>query len=272
MNYFVSQIYDAVIYPFQDRKLLRMFISRDVQSRYKNSWGGLFWLLVQPIIMLSIYTLVFQHILGVKWGMKASSGIEFALNLYLGLMIFNIFAESLQAAPTVLRGHSHLIKKVLFPIRVLPTVPVGLALSDAAFGLTVWVVIYVIMVGPPPLTALYLPLVILPLMLSLIGLTWVIASLSVYMRDIAQIVRFVVTALLFLSPIFFPLQSMPTDLQTILAFNPLAIEIEMIRGVMILGVQPEWGSYFSFLGFSLLIYIGGYIWFDLTREGFVDVL
>jgi lipopolysaccharide transport system permease protein len=256
----------------QDRKLLRMFIARDLQARYKNSWGGLLWLVIQPIIMLSIYTLVFQHILGVRWGSQSTSGVDFALNLYLGLVVFNIFSESLQAAPTVLRAHSNLIKKVRFPIRILPTIPVGMALCDAALGLAIWLVIYMFVLGLPPLTALYLPIVLLPLIFFVIGLCWIVASLSAYMRDITQIVRFVVTGLLFLSPIFFPLQSMPADLQTILSFNPLAIEIEMLRSIMIGGGALDWGTYLGFLGLSMAVYIAGYYWFELTSDGFVDVL
>ena len=251
---------------------MRMFIMRDLQGRYKNSWGGLLWLVIQPIIMLSIYTLVFQHILGVRWGTQSTSGVDFALNLYLGLVVFNIFSESLQAAPTVLRAHSNLIKKVRFPIRILPSIPVGMALCDAALGLTIWLVIYMFVLGLPPLTALYLPLVLLPLILFVIGLCWIIASLSVYMRDITQIVRFTVTGLLFLSPIFFPLQSMPADLQAILSFNPLAIEIEMLRGIMVGGIAPDAVTYIGFLAFSLLVYAAGYCWFTLTSDGFVDVL
>lgn len=272
MDRFIYQIWYALLHPIQDRKLLRMFITRDLQARYKNSWAGLLWLVINPIIMLSIYTLVFQHILGVKWGGQTSSGVSFALNLYLGLVVFNIFSESLQAAPAVLRAHSNLIKKVRFPVRILPSIPVGLALCDAALGLVIWLVVYVFALGLPPLTALYLPLVLLPLVLFVLGLCWIIASLSAYMRDITQVVRFVVTGLLFLSPIFFPLESMPMDLQAILSFNPLAIEIEMLRGIMIGGTAPAWGSYLGFLGLSLLVYCAGFFWFDLTSDGFVDVL
>jgi len=256
---------------------LRMFIMRDLQARYKNSWGGLLWLVIQPLIMLSIYTLVFQHILGVKWGTQSASdangsGVDFALNLYLGLLVFNIFSESLQAATTVLRTRSNLIKKVRFPIRLLPSIPLGLALCDAALGLVIWFVIYVFAIGFPPLSALYLPLVLLPLILFVMGLCWLIASLSAYMRDITHIVRFVVTGLLFLSPIFFPLHSMPADLQAILSLNPLAIEIEMLRGIMIGGIAPAWGSYLGFLSLSVVVYCAGYYWFELTSDGFVDVL
>ena len=261
----------------QDYKLSRMFVARDLQARYKNAWGGLLWLVLQPLIMLSIYTLVFQHILGVRWGTQHSSspnasGVDFALNLYLGLVVFNIFAESLQAAPTVLRAHSNLIKKVRFPIRILPTIPVGLSLCDAALGLAIWLVVYVFVLGLPPVTALYLPLVLLPLILFVLGLCWIVASLSAYMRDITQIVRFGVTGLLFLSPIFFPLQSLPMDLQVLLSFNPLAIEIEMLRGIMMGGVAPAWGSYLGLLSMSVAVYLAGLYWFELTKDGFVDVL
>jgi len=269
---FIRQIWLAFWHPIQDRTLLRMFILRDLQSRYKNSWGGLLWLVIQPAILLSIYTVVFQQILGVKWGTQSSSSIDFALNLYLGLVVFNIFSESIQAAPVVLRNHSNLIKKIRFPIRILPAIPVGSALCDAVLGLAIWQVIYVFALGPPPITALYLPLVLLPLILFVMGLCWIVASLSAYMRDFTQIVRFVVTSLLFLSPIFFPLQSMPQDWQWILAFNPLAIEIEMLRGIMIGGVAPLWDTYIGFLGLSIFVYGAGFYWYELTSDGFVDVL
>lgn len=272
MNRFALQLWEAVTHPILDRKLLRMFIVRDLQSRYKNSWAGLLWLVINPIIKLSIYTLVFQHILGVKWGGQSSSGVNFALNLYLGLIVFNLFAETVQVAPTVLRAHSNLIKKVRFPIRILPSIPVGLALCDAVLSLIIWLLIYLFTQGIPQLSVLYLPLVLLPLILFVMGLSWIISSLSVYMRDISQIVGFAVTGLLFLSPIFFPIQSMPPDLQAVLSFNPLAIEIEMLRGIMVSGVTPAWGTYFGFLSFSLLTYVAGYFWFTFTSDGFVDVL
>jgi lipopolysaccharide transport system permease protein len=263
---------DAFCSPILDRKILVMFIMRDLRSRYKNSWGGLFWLLIQPIILLTIYTVVFQKILGVKWGAQNSGGIDFALNLYLGLLVFNFFSESVQAAPSVLRNHSNLIRKVLFPIRILPAISVGTSLCDAVIGIIVWLVIYSLVMGIPHSTVLYLPLVILPLILLVMGFCWIIASLGVYMRDINQIVRFVLMGLLFLSPIFFPLNLMPNDLQAMLSFNPLAIEIEMLRGIMIGGIAPAWDSYFIFLVFSSIIYCAGFYWFELTSDGFVDVL
>lgn len=282
MKRFARPLWDSFAHPVRDFNLLRLFIARDLQARHKNSWGGILWLVIQPIVMLSIYTLVFQHILGVKWSTQSTGGasasgvvpssVDFALNLYLGLVVFNIFSESIQAAPIVLRAHSNLIKKIRFPIRILPTIPVGLALCDAALGLAIWFMIYVVVVGLPPLTAFYLPLILLPLILFVMGLSWLIASLSAYMRDMTQIVRFVVTGLLFLSPIFFPLQSMPVDLQTILSLNPLAIEIGMLRGVMIEGLAPAWGTYLRFLSLSMVVYCAGYYWFELTSDGFVDVL
>ena len=272
MNLPIRQFRDAVLLPFREQRLLRLFVSRDLQSRYKNSWVGLLWLIIQPIIMLSIYTLVFQHILGVRWGTQQTSGIDFALNLYVGLLVFNIFSESLQAAPGVIRAHSNLIRKVILPICVLPSVPVGVAICDALLGLLIWFLIYLVVLGIPPPTALYFPIILLPFILMVMGICWIVASLSVYMRDITQIVRFVVTGLLFLSPIFFPLQSMPVDLQAILSFNPLAITIEMLRGVLIDGVSPDWGTYTGFFAISVIVYVAGYFWFDLTSDGFVDVL
>ena len=269
---FADYLWNAATLPLRERVLIRMFISRDLRARYKNSWMGLLWLILNPLFMLSIYTMVFQHILGVKWGPQPSSGVSFALNLYLGLVVFNLFAESLQAAPMVLRVHANLIKKVRFPILILPTIPVAVALCDAMLGLMIWLIIHLLVQGIPPLTIAYLPIVILPFLLFVMGLCWFISSVSVYVRDTTQLIRFAMTGLLFLSPIFFPLEAMPASLQTILSFNPLAIEINMLRGIMVEGIAPAWDIYAGFLTFGALTYLAGYHWFTLTRDGFTDVL
>lgn len=269
---FADYLWNAATLPLRERVLIRMFISRDLSARYKNSWMGLLWLILNPLFMLSIYTLVFQHILGVKWGPQPSSGVSFALSLYLGLVVFNLFAESLQAAPMVLRVHANLIKKVRFPILILPTIPVAVALCDAMLGLMIWLIIHLLVQGIPPLTIAYLPIVILPFLLFVMGLCWFISSVSVYVRDTTQLIRFAMTGLLFLSPIFFPLEAMPASLKTILSFNPLAIEIDMLRGIMVEGIAPTWDIYAGFLTFGALTYLAGYHWFTLTRDGFTDVL
>ena len=258
--------------PVHDRKLIAMFYMRDLRARYKSSWGGLLWLVLNPVIMLSIYTLVFHRILGVKWGVQETGGIGFALNLYLGLLVFNIVSDSLMAAPHVIRSHANLIKKVRFPTTILPIVPVGLALSDALVGLAIWFLVYVVINGLPPMTALALPIVLLPIVLLATGLSWIVSSLAVYIRDVAQVVRFAVTGLLFLSPVFFPLKAMPQDLQRILSLNPIAIEIEMLRGILMGGVWPDVGTYLIFLLGCILTYAIGYAWFEVTRDGFSDVV
>lgn len=272
MTLTIPTLWEILTQPFKNRMLLRMFFMRDLRARYKSSWGGLLWLVLNPIIMLSIYTLVFHRILGVKWGVQETNGLTFALNLYLGLLVFNIFSDSLMAAPHVIRSHANLMKKVRFPTAILPMVPVGLALSDAVVGLAIWFLVYVVINGLPPTTAFALPVVLFPMLLLATGLSWIVASLAVYIRDVAQIVRFTVTGLLFLSPVFFPLKAMPQDLQPILSLNPIAIEIEMLRGILMGGVWPDTWTYLVFFVGCVLTYAVGYIWFDMTRDGFSDVV
>jgi len=198
--------------------------------------------------------------------------LEFSLILFIGMMIFNLFSECIRRSPGVVLAHSGYVKKIVFPLEVLPVVLLAVALFQFLLNLCVWLLFYAVFFQRPPLTALLLPLVILPLLLFTLGVSWILASLGTYLRDIGRWVGALVTALLFLSPIFYPVTALPERFQPLMYLNPLTQVIENARWVLIWGRLPDLGSWcLSLLGSGLVAWLG-LVFFQRTRGGFADVL
>jgi lipopolysaccharide transport system permease protein len=164
------------------------------------------------------------------------------------------------------------VKKVVFPLEILPWVALGSAMFYALISLGVWLSAYLILFGKPHITLLLLPLVILPLLLFIMGLTWGLASLGVYLRDVSQFIGIVITVLMFLSPVFYPSSALPEEFRYLLLLNPLTPAIEQARDVLFWGKMPDmtiWSVYL--LGATLVAWLG-FAWFQKTRRGFADVL
>lgn len=258
---------------WRNRALIRSLVQREVMGRYKGSMLGIFWSLTNPIIMLLVYTFVFSAVFKARWADGGGdSKIEFALILFAGLMVFNFFAECISKAPGLVLANVNYVKKVIFPLEVLPWVSLGSALFHFFVSLGVWVFAYLFFFGLPHWHILLLPLVLLPFVLFVMGLSWGLASLGVYLRDVGQIIGVTVTMLMFLTPIFYPASSLPPSYQTLIFLNPLTAPIEMIRDLLYWGKLPGLSllgmSAISGLGFVLL----GFAWFQKTRKGFADVL
>jgi lipopolysaccharide transport system permease protein len=186
-------------------------VKRDVAGRYRGSILGLFWSLFNPILMLVIYTFVFSVVFKARWSVDSDSKTEFALMLFAGLMIFNLFAECVNRAPTLVIGNVNYVKKVVFPLEILPWVSLGSALFHFLVSLCVWLVACVVLFGELQVTALLLPVVLFPLLMFILGVAWFIAALGVYLRDVGQIVGVLTSVLMFLSPIFYPLSALPVE-------------------------------------------------------------
>jgi len=255
-----------------NRNLLVMMVKRAVSSRYKNSYMGIAWLVIYPLIKLSIYTLVFHRILNVKWGNQEQTGPQFALYIYIGLIAFNFFSESLMAAPHVIISHRNMIKKIDFPIEILPWVHFCTAVCDALIGFGIWLLAYLVINGIPHVSVLLLPLVFLPFLLITMGLNWMIAASSVFVKDVNQMVQFGVAALLFISPIFYPLSAVPGFLHSVMLLNPLSFEIEMLRSILLDGVMPSMSYYAIYLMVGLALYYLGYRSYKSVQDEFADVL
>ena len=257
---------------WHSRDLIWQMTKREVVGRYRGSVLGLFWSFFNPVLMLIIYTFVFSVVFKARWGTDGESRFEFALILFCGLIVFNLFAECLTRAPVLIVSNVNYVKKVVFPLEILPLVTMGAALFHGIVSLGVLLVFYVLVSASLHWTIIFAPLVMLPLLLTTLGLSWFLASLGVFVRDVAQSIGLLVTVLMFLSPIFYPVASLPEKYRIFIYMNPLTVIIEQMRDVLIWGKTPSWPGWCVMMVVGIAIAWLGLVWFQKTRKGFADVL
>ena len=257
---------------WRNRELVYALIKREVIGLYRGSTLGILWTFVQPVVMLLIYTFVFSVVFKARWNAGSDSKTEFALVLFAGLMVFNLFSECINRAPGIILANANYVKKVVFPLEILPWVALGAALFQALVSLGVWLLFYSVIFGVPHATVWLLPLMVAPVLFFTMGLSWMLASLGVYLRDVSQLVVIGTTVLMFLSPIFYPMSSLPLKYRYFLQFNPLTPAIEGVRGVLCWGNFPSLGMYGIYLMISVIFSWLGFVWFQKSRKGFADVL
>lgn len=255
------------------RDLISQLCRRDIEGRYRGSLFGLLWSFVNPLLMLLVYTFVFGFVLRARFGMHASeSKMEFSLILFAGLIIHQLMAECIIRSPTLIVSNPNYVKKVVFPLEVLSWSCILSALFHAGISLLVLLLFYLLLHGSLHWTLVFLPVLIFPFLIVLLGFSWILSSLGVYLRDIAQFMGFLVTVLLFLSPILYPLSSIPVVYRPFFYLNPLTFIVLQVREVVLWGNMPNWIGLAFYLGVALLVGWGGYFWFQKTRHGFADVL
>ena len=257
---------------WRNRSLMYSLIQRDVLSRYRGSIFGVFWSFFQPILMLIIYTFVFSVVFKARWNAGSDSKTEFALVLFSGLIVFNLFSECISRAPSLIMSHANYVKKVVFPLEILPWVSLGSALFQSVISSGVWLLFYIVFYGMPHGTIFILPFIFIPLIFITIGCSWMLSSLGVYLRDIGQMIGILITISMFLSPLFYSIDSLPKEYQRFLLLNPLTPIMGWVRDVLYWGNIPSIVYYTLFLMFSMLIGWLGFAWFQKTRKGFADVL
>lgn len=257
---------------WRHRELIQSATRREVLGRYRGSYLGLLWSFVNPLFLLAVYTFIFRAVLHSRWGMHGESETEFALVLFAGLIIFNLFSECIHRAPTLILANANYVKKVVYPLEILPCISLLTALYHACISLVVWLLAYSLLIDTPALTVVFLPCVILPFCVLLMGISWLLASLGVFLRDIAQAVGVSTTALLFLSPIFYPSSALPEQYRGLLNFNPLTIIVEQTHAILLWRQLPDFKLLASYWLLSLCIAWMGFAWFQKTRKGFGDVL
>ncbi len=260
-------------FPAQHKGLLYRLVAREIRQKFQGSWLGLGWALLTPIAMLAVYTFVFRTVLNAKWpGNSADSDAEFALQLFCGLIVFTLFSEVVGRAPSLISEQPNMVKKVIFPLSVLPWVSVGASAFFAGLSLLVLVAASLIVRGELTVHLVALPLIGLAFLPVLLGFGWLLSSLGVYLRDLGHIVGLILTPLMFLSPIFYPITALPAFVQDFMLLNPLAVIIDSTRAVVL---QAEWPDFVA-LGIYQLVSIGiallGAACFHKTRRGFADVL
>jgi len=246
---------------------------RDVIGRYRGSILGLAWSFFNPILMLAVYTFVFSVVFKVRWAADGEeNNIRFAIMLFLGMIVHALFAECINRAPVLIANNPNYVKKVVFPLEILPWISLGSALFHIFVSYLVLLLVILITQQSASWTALLFPIVITPLVLATMGVSWFLAAMGVYVRDISQTTGIVTMVMLFLAPIFYPISALPDEYQIFLMINPLTFIIEESRKVVIFGQFPNWNGLVLYSVVSTFIGWLGFWWFQRTRKGFADVL
>ena len=256
-----------------NRYLIAQMTRRDVVGRYKGSVLGLVWSFLTPILMLVVYTFVFSVVFKARWGTDGDdSKTQFALVLFVGMIVHGLFSEVLNRAPGLILSNVNYVKKVVFPLQVLPVIAMGAALFHASISLIVLLIAFVLFNGYLHWTAIFIPVVLLPLVILTLGIAWMLASLGVFLRDVGQTVGIITTVMLFLAPIFYPITALPEEIRPWIMANPLTFIIEEARKVLILGRMPHWAGLGVYTFAATAVAWAGFAWFQKTRKGFADVL
>jgi len=252
--------------------LIGKLVKREVAGRYRGSVFGLAWSMLNPLLMLAVYTFVFGVVFKAKWGVGGDTSLGFALNLFTGLIVHAMFAECANRAPGLVVSNVQYVKKVVFPLETMAWVTLGSSFFH-------WFVSYLILLcfvlveqAQVPITILYVPMVLIPYMLFLAGVVWVVATIGVFFRDIGQIIGVIVTVMLFMSPVFYPVSALPEKFQVLIYLNPLTVVIEQLRVVTLQGQAPQWELLGAYLLFGLASAWFGFAWFQKSRRGFADAL
>ena len=254
------------------RELIIRLARREIETRFHGSVLGWCWPVLTPLLLLTVYTFVFTVVIDMRKNMGGGTTVSFALNLFAGLMILHLFVDCVVRAPSLLRENACYIRKVIFPIEILPWVRLLVALFNAAISAVLLVVFISIVHGPPPLSALLLPVVVLPLCLMLLGFIWFLSAIGAILRDIQNFIAALIPLLIFLSPVFYGLDAVPLPWRYLFYLNPLAAPIEMVRQVLFQGAAPNWLLWAALVAAAWIVAWAGFAFFTKHRSDFADVV
>ena len=258
---------------WSNRQLILQMTKREVIGRYKGSIMGLAWSFFNPVFMLTVYTFVFSVVFKARWGVGGEdSKSQFAVVLFVGMIVHGLFAEVLNRAPSLILSNVNYVKKVVFPIEILPIISMAASMFHSLISLSVLFIAFVIFNGYLHWTVVFIPIVLLPFIILILGLSWMLASIGVFLRDVSQVMGMATTVLLFLSPVFYPMTAVPDKYVPFIMANPLTFIIQQAREVLIWGHFPNWIGLSVYTAASILVAWTGYALFQKTRKGFADVL
>lgn len=259
---------------WRHRQAIRHMVRRDLSQRYRGSFLGVLWSFIVPLMMLSVYTFVFSVVLKARWRSAPDTMPmeEFSLTLFAGLTPFNVFAEVISRSPTLVLAVPNYVKKVVFPLEILPVVAVGAALVNSLIYVGILLLGSLLLLNRISPTVLFLPLAYLPLVFLVLGLSWLLASLGVYIRDIGQGIAVVVQILFFLSPVFYPPSAVPEPFRVLMMANPMTTILIAFRQTLLWGEAISWVPWAVWTLLTGVLMVMGYAWFMKTKRGFADVL
>jgi lipopolysaccharide transport system permease protein len=254
------------------RGLIYRLARREVEARYKGSLLGIVWSVLLPLLMLGVYTFIFSVVLTPRWVIPPGGKGSFFLIVFAGMIWMNLFNECIGRAPTLMLGNVTYIKKVIFPVEILPFVVVLSELVNVLTSGFVLAVCYLMVLGRPFVTAWWLPVVVLPLFVLLLGLVWFISSLGIFLRDLRHIVLVILGLIPFLSPLFWPLSQFPKQVRWVIYLNPLTVILEQVRAVLFWGTGPDWFTWTVYSVIACVTAWLGLAWFRHAQTGFADVV
>lgn len=245
---------------------------REIASRFKGSYGGISWYVIQNLLLLTLYSFVFGSLFKSRWSQSGHIEGNFTIALFTGLIVFNLFAECIIRAPTLVLANANYVKKVVFPLEVLPAVQLAAALFNASVAFLVLIVVARILGAPLYWEGLLIPIIMAPLSILVLGLSWLLAALGTYIRDINQVVSLLISAFMFLSPLFYQISALPPRAQPWIMWNPLTVPMQEARSALMFGVMPDFHVLGIYLIFAVVIAVASYFFFQKARRGFADVL
>lgn len=252
--------------------LLSQLTRRDIASRYQGSAVGLLWAFLSPVLMLIVYTFVFGYVFKARWMGAETNTSFFALNLFAGMLVHGFLAECVTRSPTLMQQQTNFVKRIVFPLWLLPLVPLASALFHTAISFSVLFIAHTVMMQTVHWQLLLLPVIIVPFVFFLTGLVWMLAALGVYFKDLAQVTPIVVTVLMFMSPVFYPAQALPEHIRPLMYINPLTPAIETVRAILFEGQLPSLLGYGAYLLAGCAFALLGLLVFNRLKVGFADVL
>ena len=272
MKHFSAHPFAAVTSATTNWQLIAQLTARDIAARYRGSIAGILWSLLSPLLSLAMYTFVFGFVFQARWGNGQDSTLDYALALFAGLVVHGLFAEVLGRAPFLVIGNPTYVKQILFPLETLPIVTLLSAVFNTIVGFSLLLIFWALSHDGLHIATFIIPILLVPLCLFALGVGWMLAATTVFFRDIAQLVSFISSGLLFLSPIFYPISAVPETLRPVLNLNPLTFIIESIRAVLLSGQPPHLIHFMVYSLVSLVVAALGFAWFQRLRPGFGDVL
>jgi lipopolysaccharide transport system permease protein len=252
-------------------ELLLSLARRDLVARYKGSVLGILWALLTPIVTIAIFTFIFAGIFGARFGARGSSW-DYALYLFCGLLPWTMFQDTVQRSATTIVEHANLVKRVVFPLETLPAAQALAALGNQLFGTAALLLASAIIHRELHLSVLWLPVLLVPQLVATLGAAWLVASLGVFLRDIAQGITLILMAWLYLTPIIYPESIVPERYRPFINANPFTALVRSYRRILLEGLAPDWPSLAYFSAFALVLFVFGYWWFAKTRRNFADVI
>ncbi len=251
--------------------LILSLARREFAARYKGSLLGIVWAVVTPVTTIAIFTFIFAGIFGARFG-SGGTHWDYAIYLFCGLLPWTMFQETVQQSATTIVSHANLVKRVVFPLETLPAAQALSSLVTQMFGTVALILATLLIHRNLHATVLWLPVLIIPQLIAAIGAAWLVASLGVFLRDIAQGVGLVLMAWMFLTPIIYPESIVPAGYRTFISINPFTALVRNHRRILLEGLPPDWTGLAYFSVFALFLFLFGYWWFARTRKNFADVI